>query len=262
MRAFICICVSLVLIGPQFASAGKQKSGGGSKAAAHPGGGGGSRAAAHPGGGGGARGAAHPGGGFSHPSAGAPHASGTGTSNRTGMGQHNLGNNNARFGGHVAHTQHGLNADQSSGQRGLNAHQQSGQHGLNSHQQAAAHGLNSHQQAAGRGLNAHTQTSLQNNRAAKLSPTHPVNNRLAVHNQAAAHWRSGLGYRNTHALYAGYHRAWHDRGYWRSHYSTVTYVGGPYWGGNWYWDGGYWFPAWGYDPAICRLHVRRSDLCL
>jgi hypothetical protein len=59
-----------------------------------------------------------------------------------------------------------------------------------------------------------------------------------------------LGYRNTHALYAGYHRAWHDRGYWRSHYSTVTYVGGPYWGGNWYWDGGYWFPAWGYDPAF------------
>ena len=250
MRAFISICVSLVLIGPQFASAGKQKSGGGSKAAAHPGGGGGSRAAAHPGGGGGARGAAHPGGGFSHPSAGAPHASGTGTSNRTGMGQHNLGNNNARSGGQTAHTQHGLNAAQSSGQHGLNAHQQSGQHGLNSHQQAAAHGLNSHQQAAGRGLNAHTQTSLQNNRAAKLSPTHPVNNRLAVHNQAAAHWRSGLGYRNTHALYAGYHRAWHDRGYWRSHYSTVTYVGGPYWGGNWYWDGGYWFPAWGYDPAF------------
>jgi hypothetical protein len=51
-------------------------------------------------------------------------------------------------------------------------------------------------------------------------------------------------------LYAGYHRVWHDRGYWRSHYSTVTYVGGPYWGGNWYWDGGYWFPAWGYDPAF------------
>jgi hypothetical protein len=28
-----------------------------------------------------------------------------------------------------------------------------------------------------------------------------------------------------------------------------VFVGGPYWGGNWYWDGGYWFPAWGYEPA-------------
>jgi Putative peptidoglycan binding domain len=238
MRAFIYICVSLTLIVPQIAAADKKKSGSGSKAAAHPSGGGGSQAAAHPG------------GGIPHPSAGAPHAGASGTANGAGVGQHNFRNNNAQSEGHAAHTQHGLNAAQSNGQHGLNAHQQSGQHGLNSHQQAAAHGLNSHQQAAGHGLNAHTQTSLQNNRAAKLSPTHPVNNRLGVHNQAAAHWRSGLGYRNTHALYAGYHRAWHDRGYWRSHYSTVVYVGGPYWGGNWYWDGGYWFPAWGYDPAF------------
>jgi hypothetical protein len=161
-------------------------------------------------------------------------------STRAGMGQqHNFSNNNAQSAGHAAHTQRGLSAGQSSGQHGLNTHQQSAQHGLNSHHQAAAHALN-----------APTQASRQNNRAAKLSATHPVNNRLAVHNQPAAHWRSGLRYGNTHALYAGYHRVWHDRGYWRSHYSTVTYVGGPYWGGNWYWDGGYWFPAWGYDPAF------------
>jgi hypothetical protein len=225
--AFVCICFSLTLIVPQIALANKQKSGGGSKGAAHSAGGGGSRAAAHPG------------GGFPHPGAGAPHASGSGMSTRAGMGQHNFGSNNTHAVGHAAHTQHGLSASQASGQHGLNAHQQSGQHGLNSNHQAAAHGLK-----------AHTQASLQNNRAAKLSPAHPVNNRLAVHNQAAAHRRSGLGYRNTHALYAGYHRAWHDRGWWRSHYSNVVYVGGPYWGSNWYWDGGYWFPAWGYDPAF------------
>ena len=217
-----------MLIAPQIASADKQKSGGGSKAAARSSGGGSSRAAAHPG------------GGFPHSSAGAPHASGSGATNRVSSGQHNFGNNNIHGGGQTAHTQHGLNANHQSAQHGLNAnHQQSGPHGLNSQHQAATHGLN-----------AHTQASRQNNRAAKLSATHPVNNRLAVHNQAAAHWRSGLGYRNTHALYTGYHRVWHDRGWWRSHYSTVVYVGGPYWGGNWYWDGGYWFPAWGYDPAF------------
>ncbi|PYK43055.1 MAG: hypothetical protein DME46_08535, partial [Verrucomicrobia bacterium] len=42
---------------------------------------------------------------------------------------------------------------------------------------------------------------------------------------------------------------WHDRGWWRGHYNRVVFVGGNYWGGNWYWDGGYWFPAWGYDPV-------------
>src|SRR5438093_2375577 len=243
MRIFICICVSLILIAPQFALAGKKKSGGGSggggnAAAAQLGKGGGSRAPAHPGGGGGSRAAAHSGGGFPHPGAGAPHAGISGTSNRTSTGQHNFGNSNAQAGGHAAHTQHGLNAHQPGGQHGLNAHEQTGQHDLNSHHQATAHGSN-----------VPTQSSRQNN-AAKLSPTHPANNRLAVHNQSAAHWRSGLHYRNTHVLYGGYHRVWHDRWYWHSHYSSVVYVGGPYWGGHWYWDGGYWFPAWGYDPAF------------
>jgi len=225
---FIGICVSLALIVPHIASADKKKSGSGGKAAAHP-----------SSGGGGSRAAAHPGGGFSHPGGGAPHLSGSGTSHPAGMSQHNFGNNKVQPGGHAAHTQHGLNAGQPSGQHGLNAHQQKAQHGLKSHQQDAAHGLKPT-----------TQARRQNNRAAKLSSGHLVNNRLAAHNQAAAHWRSGLRYRNTHALYAGYHRVWHDRGYWHSHYSTVVYVGGPYWGGHWYWDGGYWFPAWGYDPAF------------
>ena len=227
MRAFISVCVSLMLISPQFASADKKKSEAGSKGATHSNGSTGSRAAAHPG------------GGLPHPGAGTAHAAGSGASNRASMGQPSFGSNKAPSQGQAAHTQHGLNADKQSGQHGLNAHQQAGQHGLNSHDKAAGHGLN-----------ASTQASRQNNRAAKLSPTHPVNNRLAVHNQAAAHWRSGLRYRNTHALYAGYHRVWHDRGWWRSHYSTVVYVDGPYWGSNWYWDGGYWFPAWGYDPAF------------
>jgi hypothetical protein len=303
MRAFICICVSLALIAPQFALAGKQKSGGGGKGGAHSGGGGhsggqmdavgGSKPGAHASGGGRSRAAAHSGGGFGNPSGGAPHAGTSGTSNHTGMSQHNFGNNNPQSVGQAGHTQHGLNAvqpggqhglnahqasgqqglnanqpggqqglnaQQQSGQKDLNAHQQSGQQGLNANQQSGQQGLkanqqsgqqgvNSHQQAGASGLKASTQASSQNN-AAKLSPTHTVNNRLSGHTQAAAHWRSGLGDRNTHTLYMGYHRAWHDQGYWHSHYNTVVYVGGPYWGGHWYWDGGYWFPAWGYNPAF------------
>jgi hypothetical protein len=48
-------------------------------------------------------------------------------------------------------------------------------------------------------------------------------------------------------VFHSYHREWHDHGWWGSHYD-VTYVGGGW--GPWYWDGGYWFPAWGYAPGF------------
>jgi peptidoglycan hydrolase-like protein with peptidoglycan-binding domain len=37
----------------------------------------------------------------------------------------------------------------------------------------------------------------------------------------------------------------HNRAWWKSHYITIVFVGGGYY----YWDAGYWCPAWGYDPA-------------
>jgi hypothetical protein len=36
----------------------------------------------------------------------------------------------------------------------------------------------------------------------------------------------------------------HDRSWWRSRYNRITLFGGGYY----YWDDGYWFPAYGYDP--------------
>jgi hypothetical protein len=36
----------------------------------------------------------------------------------------------------------------------------------------------------------------------------------------------------------------HDGNFWRSHYSNIVLVDGGYY----YWDSGYWYPAWGYDP--------------
>jgi Putative peptidoglycan binding domain len=36
----------------------------------------------------------------------------------------------------------------------------------------------------------------------------------------------------------------HDRAWWKSRYRTIVFVTGGYY----YWDAGYWFPAWGYDP--------------
>ncbi len=36
----------------------------------------------------------------------------------------------------------------------------------------------------------------------------------------------------------------HDRNWWHRHYSRITFYGGGYW----YWNAGWWYPAWGYSP--------------
>ena len=46
-----------------------------------------------------------------------------------------------------------------------------------------------------------------------------------------------------YAAFRDYHRQWHDRGWWRSHYDRIVFVNG----GWYYWNTGYWYPAWGYD---------------
>jgi hypothetical protein len=37
----------------------------------------------------------------------------------------------------------------------------------------------------------------------------------------------------------------HDRIWWKQHFTTIVLVGG----GFYYFDAGYWFPAWGYNPV-------------
>ena len=48
-----------------------------------------------------------------------------------------------------------------------------------------------------------------------------------------------------YAAFRNYHREWHDRGWWRSHYNRIVFVNN----GWYYWNAGYWFPAWGYAPS-------------
>jgi hypothetical protein len=46
-------------------------------------------------------------------------------------------------------------------------------------------------------------------------------------------------------VFRSYHPEWHDQGWYRSHYSRVELIGGGYY----YWNSGYWYPAWGYSPS-------------
>ncbi|MBO0694503.1 MAG: peptidoglycan-binding protein [Verrucomicrobia bacterium] len=44
--------------------------------------------------------------------------------------------------------------------------------------------------------------------------------------------------------FRNYRPVWHDRNWWHSHYNRVVFV----YGGWYYWNAGWWYPAWGYAP--------------
>jgi hypothetical protein len=46
-------------------------------------------------------------------------------------------------------------------------------------------------------------------------------------------------------VFRSYHPERHDQGWYRSHYNRVELIGGGYY----YWNNGYWYPAWGYSPS-------------
>jgi putative peptidoglycan binding protein len=48
-----------------------------------------------------------------------------------------------------------------------------------------------------------------------------------------------------YTVFRGYRAQWHDRDWWRHHHTRIILIGG----GWYFWNAGFWFPAWGYDPA-------------
>jgi len=88
-------------------------------------------------------------------------------------------------------------------------------------------------------------TGMRRNPAAVTQRGHGFNNHPGAHNwQSANH--STYRVRSSREVFHNYHPVRHDRYWYRSHYDRVVVMGGGYY----YWDGGYWYPAWGYDPAV------------
>ena len=56
-------------------------------------------------------------------------------------------------------------------------------------------------------------------------------------------WRGERFRGHNYVAFHNYRRTWHDRDWWHHHHSHITFV----LGGWWYWNAGYWYPAWGYD---------------
>ena len=55
--------------------------------------------------------------------------------------------------------------------------------------------------------------------------------------QGSQYWQG-----NNYWAFRNYRPAWHDSFWWRSHYNRVVFV----YGGWYYWNSGWWYPAWGY----------------
>jgi hypothetical protein len=49
---------------------------------------------------------------------------------------------------------------------------------------------------------------------------------------------------SSYTVFRNYSSTWHDRTWWHSHYNNIVFV----FGGWYYWNSNYWYPAWGYDP--------------
>jgi Putative peptidoglycan binding domain len=63
-------------------------------------------------------------------------------------------------------------------------------------------------------------------------------------------WRGDAFRGQRYAAFRNYHRQWHDRSWWRSHYDRIIFVNN----GWYYWNVGYWFPAWGYAPSVTYVY--------
>jgi hypothetical protein len=63
-------------------------------------------------------------------------------------------------------------------------------------------------------------------------------------------WHSDAFRGERYAPFRNYQTEWHDRGWWTSHYDRIVFVNN----GWYYWDAGYWFPAWGYDPYVTYVY--------
>jgi hypothetical protein len=58
--------------------------------------------------------------------------------------------------------------------------------------------------------------------------------------EGSDHWQG-----QQYEVFRSYHPERHDEGWYHSHYSRVELIGGGYY----YFNNGYWFPAWGYSPS-------------
>src|SRR5207249_3616787 len=74
----------------------------------------------------------------------------------------------------------------------------------------------------------------------KPQQVQPVTFNQNHHIEGSEHWQG-----HQYEVFRSYHPEWHDSGWYHSHYSNVVLIAGGYY----FFNNGYWFPAWGYNPS-------------
>ena len=74
----------------------------------------------------------------------------------------------------------------------------------------------------------------------KPQQVQPVTFNQNHHIEGSEHWQG-----HQYEVFRSYHPEWHDEGWYHSHYSNVVLIAGGYY----FFNNGYWFPAWGYNPS-------------
>jgi hypothetical protein len=252
MKKLICLLILLALAPGAHGDDKKKKKQPSAPHASAPGGGGGGQPPKTSRGNSGARGMGQAGSGHN---ASSPNTHG-------GMSATNRMNTHSASGGHSSNAMSGT-----TGKTGGNAHSsnplmkgntQAGSNGhasnplLKNNQQAGTNNSNpltkktaSQSALNARNTNAISKGNTANNRAGVAQTGRGFNNRAGARNfQRAAH--ANYRVRNYRDVFHNYRPIRHDRFWYRTHYDRVVVVGGGYY----YWDAGYWYPAWGYDPAF------------
>ena len=82
---------------------------------------------------------------------------------------------------------------------------------------------------------------------AAVQQTVAVNRAVNRNRQVAIvnNWQGSQFAGNDYAAFRNYRRQVRDRSWYHSHYPRIAVS----WGGNYYWDNGYWYPAWGYNSG-------------
>jgi Putative peptidoglycan binding domain len=89
----------------------------------------------------------------------------------------------------------------------------------------------------------YTQQNVQ--RTKKSKQTNVVtNNNVQWNEKAWRHYKRTGNEWSYNVARQRYVRERHDRNWWHHHYNRIVFYGGGYW----YWNSGWWYPAWGYNP--------------
>jgi Putative peptidoglycan binding domain len=79
--------------------------------------------------------------------------------------------------------------------------------------------------------------NLQTNKVVNKYKTVNFNNNYKI--AGASKWKGPQ-----YAVFVNYHPQWQSQWWWSSHYNHIVFI----YGGWYYWNANYWYPAWGYAP--------------